>query len=60
VPPKGLILEVTPYLADQELDASFIHWGGAIKIVGEHAGNAVSGNGYVEMTGHAQSMQGQL
>jgi len=60
VPSKDLILEVTPYLADQELDASFIYWEGAVKIVGEHAANGVSGNGYVELTGYAQSMQGQL
>jgi len=60
VPSEDLILEVTPYLADQELDASFIYWEGAVKIVGEHAGNGVSGNGYVELTGYAQSMQGQL
>jgi predicted secreted hydrolase len=60
VPSKDLILEVTPYLADQELDASFIYWEGAVRIVGEHAGSAVSGNGYVELTGYAHSMQGQL
>lgn len=60
VPSKDLILEVTPYLADQELDASFIYWEGAVKIIGEHAGDAVSGNGYVELTGYAHSMQGQL
>jgi predicted secreted hydrolase len=60
VPSEDLILEVTPYLADQELDASFIYWEGAVKIVGEHAGSAASGNGYVELTGYAHSMQGQL
>jgi predicted secreted hydrolase/threonine/homoserine/homoserine lactone efflux protein len=60
VPSKDLTLEVTPYLADQELDASFIYWEGAVKVVGEHAGNEVSGNGYVELTGYAHSMQGQL
>jgi len=60
VPSEDLILEVTPYLADQELDTSFIYWEGAVRIVGEHAGNAVRGNGYVELTGYAQSMQGQL
>ena len=58
VPSRDLILEVTPYLADQELDTSFIYWEGAVKIVGEHAGNGVSGNGYVELTGYAHSMQG--
>jgi predicted secreted hydrolase len=60
VPSEDLILEVTPYLSDQELDTSFIYWEGAVKVVGEHAGDAVSGNGYVELTGYAQSMQGQL
>jgi predicted secreted hydrolase len=60
VPSQDLILEITPYLADQELDASFIYWEGAVKIVGEHAGNEVSGNGYIELTGYAHSMQGQL
>jgi predicted secreted hydrolase/threonine/homoserine/homoserine lactone efflux protein len=60
VPSKDLILEVTPYLADQELDTSFIYWEGAVRIVGEHAGDAVSGSGYVELTGYAHSMQGQL
>jgi predicted secreted hydrolase len=60
VPSKDLILEVTPYLTDQELDASFIYWEGAVRIVGEHAGDGVSGNGYVELTGYAHSMQGQL
>jgi len=60
VPSEDLILEVTPYLADQELDASFVYWEGAVKIVGEHAGNGVSGNSYVELTGYAHSMQGQL
>jgi predicted secreted hydrolase len=60
VPSEDLILEVTPYLSDQELDASFIYWEGAVKVVGEHAGDVVSGNGYVELTGYAQSMRGQL
>ena len=60
VPSEYLILEVTPYLADQELDASFIYWEGAVKIAGEHAGSAMSGNGYVELTGYAGSMQGQF
>jgi predicted secreted hydrolase len=41
-------------------DRPFIYWEGAVKTVGEHAGNGVSGNGYVELTGYAHSMQGQL
>jgi predicted secreted hydrolase len=60
VPSDDFSLEITPYVADQELDAFFIYWEGAVKIVGEYAGNTVSGNGYVEFTGYAQRMQGQL
>jgi predicted secreted hydrolase len=60
VPSEDLILEVTPYLSDQELDTSIIYWEGAVKILGEKAGNAVSGNGYVELTGYAHSMQGRF
>ena len=60
VPAADLTLEIEPYLADQELNVSYAYWEGAVRISGEHAGNPLSGNGYVEMTGYADSMQGQL
>jgi len=60
VPSQDLILEVTPYLADQELDVSFIYWEGAVRISGQRAGQPVSGNGYVELTGYAETMQGRF
>jgi predicted secreted hydrolase/threonine/homoserine/homoserine lactone efflux protein len=60
VPAVELTLDIEPYLADQELNVSYAYWEGAVRITGERAGSAVSGSGYVEMTGYAGSMQGQL
>jgi predicted secreted hydrolase len=60
VPSLGLRLEIEPWLADQELDVSIVYWEGAVRVTGARAGDAVRGNGYVEMTGYAGSMQGQF
>jgi predicted secreted hydrolase len=60
VPAADLTLEIEPYLADQELNVSYTYWEGAVRISGEQAGSAISGSGYVEMTGYASSMQGQF
>ncbi|NIO72706.1 MAG: carotenoid 1,2-hydratase [Anaerolineae bacterium] len=60
VPVADLTLEIEPYLADQELNVSYAYWEGAVRISGEQAGSAISGSGYVEMTGYASSMQGQF
>ena len=42
------------------LAASLHDESGAVRVEGERAGQAVSGSGYVEMTGYAGSMQGQF
>jgi predicted secreted hydrolase len=60
VPTADLTLQIEPYLADQELNVSYTYWEGAVRISGEQAGSAISGSGYVEMTGYASSMQGQF
>jgi predicted secreted hydrolase len=60
VPTADLVLEILPHLADQELNVSFTYWEGAVKVVGEQAGKSLNGNGYVELTGYAGSMQGQF
>ncbi len=60
VPSLDLRLELEPWLADQELNVSYNYWEGAVQVAGERAGQPVSGNGYVEMTGYAGSMQGQF
>jgi predicted secreted hydrolase len=59
-PAVDLVLEIEPHLADQELTVSYGYWEGAVRIEGERAGQVVHGNGYVEMTGYAGSMQGQF
>ncbi len=58
VPSAGLELRVTPWLPDQEMRTSFTYWEGAVRIEGGSAGRTVDGNGYVELTGYARSMQG--
>jgi len=60
VPGEGIRLQVRPLIPDQELNLSFIYWEGAVGVSGELNGEAVSGKGYVELTGYAQSMQGQF
>ena len=60
LPSENLSLTIKPYLADQELNVSFIYWEGAVQVSGEAGGKQVSGSGYVELTGYARSMQGQL
>jgi predicted secreted hydrolase len=60
VPSEHLVLDITPYIPDQELHVSFTYWEGAVKIEGEYNGKQVAGNGYVELTGYAQSLAGQF
>jgi predicted secreted hydrolase len=60
VPLADLTLNVEPYLADQELNVAFTYWEGAVRLRGEHVGRAVTGSGYMELTGYASSMQGQF
>ncbi len=60
VPSLDLQLEIKPLLADQEMDVSYIYWEGAVKIEGTISGRQVSGIGYVELTGYAESMEGDF
>jgi len=60
VPSADLRLTVTPYLADQEMQTSLPYWEGATRAVGTRAGQPITGNGYVELTGYARSLQGQF
>ena len=55
IPREGLELEITPYLPDQELDLAVRYWEGAVKITGTANGRPVGGDGYVELTGYADS-----
>ncbi len=58
VPSAGLELRVVPWVPNQEMRTSFTYWEGAVRVEGTRAGKAVVGNGYVEMTGYARTMQG--
>jgi predicted secreted hydrolase len=60
IPAQQLEFEITPYLRDQELDLTFIYWEGAVHVSGTHAGAAISGVGYVELTGYAAPFNGQF
>jgi predicted secreted hydrolase len=60
VPSADLRLEITPWLADQEMQVSYTYWEGAVRVAGAAAGRPVTGNGYVELTGYARSMQGEF
>ncbi len=55
VPGPGIQLRVEPRIRDQELDLAFRYWEGAVTVEGRRAGRAVSGRGYVELTGYAES-----
>jgi predicted secreted hydrolase len=60
IPSADLSLTLEPRLKDQELNLSFTYWEGAVRVSGERAGAPLDGAGYVELTGYAQSMQGQF
>jgi predicted secreted hydrolase len=60
VPSANLTLRLEPYLADQELNVSYAYWEGAVRFTGEQDGRPVNGDGFVELTGYAGSMQGQF
>lgn len=45
-------LEISPLLADQEMNLAVRYWEGAVRVHGTRAGRSVDGYGYVEMTGY--------
>ncbi|WNZ66116.1 lipocalin family protein [Myxococcus sp. MxC21-1] len=51
----GLDLTVTPRLADQELPVSVLYWEGTVGLEGTRAGQPLTGRGYVELTGYADT-----
>ena len=60
MPSEDLRLTLAPWLADQEMDVSYTYWEGAVRAAGTRGAKPVAGNGYVEPTGYAGSMQGQF
>lgn len=55
IPQAGLDLEITPYLADQELPLSISYWEGAVRVTGISGEQPLGGSGYVELTGYSDS-----
>ena len=60
IPQAKLNLNISPRMADQEMLVSFIYWEGAINVEGDSNGMAVDGTGYVELTGYANSLEGEF
>lgn len=59
-PAKQLDVEVTPRIADQEMDLSQRYWEGAVTFSGTQAGKSVAGVGYVELTGYGAQNDSQI
>ena len=55
VAPLALNLHVNPVLKAQELSTNVRYWEGAVDAKGQRAGNELTGRGYVELTGYANS-----
>jgi len=53
----GLDATVTPRLADQELPVSVLYWEGSVGVEGSREGKPLTGRGYVELTGYADSQE---
>jgi len=57
IPSIDLIIDITPTIADQELDTTastgVIYWEGEVTVEGTKMGAPISGLGYVELTGYS-------
>ena len=60
IPAAAVDLIVTPYIENQELNATVRYWEGAVQLSGTSHGRPISGSGYVEMTGYASSSGGRF
>jgi predicted secreted hydrolase len=52
VPEPGLQITLTPIIPNQEQNASFRYWEGAVDASGVKLGHKITGRGYVELTGY--------
>jgi len=60
IPAQQIELTVEARAPEQEMNVSIVYWEGAIRVTGTAGGRAVSGQGYLEMTGYAQSINGKF
>ena len=54
-PKVGLRLDVVPVMENQELFTTVRYWEGAVDVDGTRNGKALTGRGYVELTGYAST-----
>jgi len=59
IPSESISLTVTPVQPNQELNVSVRYWEGAVNLVGTASGEAISGVGYVELTGYDSPVEPQ-
>ncbi len=52
VPDERISLVIRPLLADQELRLAVLYWEGAVFLAGTADGGAITGEGYLELTGY--------
>jgi predicted secreted hydrolase len=57
VPQLDIDLAVSPVLAEQELNLAVRYWEGAVDVSGTRDGRQVTGVGYVELTGYADTAE---
>ncbi len=55
IPDEGFDLDVRPRVADQEMDLSFRYWEGAVEASGTGPDGPVTGRGFAELTGYADT-----
>ncbi|MGQ9903035.1 MAG: lipocalin-like domain-containing protein [Anaerolineae bacterium] len=60
IPEQDIELTVEARAPEQEMNVSIVYWEGAIRVTGTAGGQAISGQGYLEMTGYAQSIKGKF
>ena len=60
VPEIGLQIQVQPLISDQEMIMAYTYWEGAVDATGTRNGGLISGVGFVEMTGYANSFAGEF
>ena len=49
---EGISLEISPFLAEQELITTVRYWEGAVSVQGKDSASKLNGFGYVELTGY--------
>ena len=58
--PYGIELVIEPRFDAQEMNANVVYWEGAVGVEGERQGRPLTGQGFVELTGYAESIQGSF